>query len=479
MYLVIIVLYAVMLLAVGAVVSHRHSGNQAFFAGNHASPWYLVAFGMIGASVSGISVVSVPGMVSAVGWTYLQTCIGFFFGYLLVAYVLLPLYYSRNMTSIYEYLKERFGQRSRLTGSIIFVIAKIVTSASKLYIAVLVLQQFVFDGYDIPFWFTVLISVAVMWAYTYRSGIRTIVWTDALQTMFLLVAVVIMCVESFNMFNLDWQAVQVLLRDSGYTRTFLFGDWGSTQNFFKQFVSGMFIVVVMTGLDQDMMQKNLSCKTLAHSRKNMLCYGMAFVPVNLILLLLGTMVIVFAERNGMTLPDKADAVLPWFVASHMSAVAGVCFVLGVVSATFSSADSALTSITTSLSVDVFGIRYADQRHRIMLHSAVCAVFALLVIAFGYSSNRSIIDTIYTIVGYGYGPLLGMFSFGMFTKLIPPDRFIPVVAIISPVMCYIINSYTVAEFGYHFGYELLLLNGLLTFAGLYLCCIINKNQVINI
>lgn len=473
MYLTVIIIYAILLISVGYLMSKKHDSNAAFFAGNHASPWYLVAFGMIGASVSGISVVSVPGMVRAVGWTYLQTCIGFLFGYIAVAYVLLPLYYSKQLTSIYEYLKQRFGQRSRLTGAMIFIIAKTVSSASKLYIAVLVLQQFIFKEFGIPFWLTVVICVIIIWAYTYRSGIRVIVWTDALQTLFLIVSVIIMCVECYKLFGLDWHSVHGVLKETCYTQTFLFDDWESTQNFWKQFVSGIFIVVVMTGLDQDMMQKNLSCKTLKQSQTNMLCYGAAFIPVNLILLLLGAMIILYAERNGIILPEKPDDILPWFVATNMSSAAGVCFILGIVSATFSSADSALTSITTSLSVDVLQNRYNEKRQRIALHSAVCTMFALLVITFGYAQNSSIIDTIYTIVGYGYGPLLGLFSFGMFTKLTPPDRLIPVIAVLSPVLCYAINIYTSTVFDYRFGYELLLLNGIMTFAGLYLSCIFNK------
>lgn len=458
MYLTILIIYITILLGVGYLTSRKSTSNEAFFSGNHRSPWYLVAFGMIGASISGISVVSVPGMVLTSGWTYLQTCLGFFFGYIAVAYVLLPLYYKLKLTSIYEYLNGRFGSSSYHTGSIFFVIAKMVSSATKLYVAVLVLQHFIFDEWNIPFWLTVIICVTIIWLYTHRAGIRTIVWTDTLQTLLFIVAISIMCYEAWQLCDTKFAIL------SSQFSTFNFNDWHSTQYFWKQFISGIFIVIVMTGLDQDMMQKNLSCRTLRESQKNMLSYGIAFLPINFILLLLGSLIIIYTQQSSIILPNSPDKIMPFMVSEIMSPIVGICFILGIISASFSSADSALTSITTTLAVDIFKWKQ-DEKQRHILHIAICILFAITVILFGYTQNRSIIDTIYTIVGYAYGPLLGMFAFGLFTRYQVRDKLVPIIAITSPIICYSISTITSHIANYQWGYELLLLNGTLTFIGL--------------
>ena len=464
MYLTILLTYVAILLGVGYLTSRKEASNEAFFSGNHRSPWYLVAFGMIGASISGISVVSVPGMVTTSGWTYLQTCLGFFLGYIVVAYVLLPLYYRLKLTSIYEYLNSRFGSSSYHTGSMFFIIAKMVSSATKLYIAVLVLQHFIFSQWNIPFWLTVIICVTIIWLYTHRAGIKTIVWTDTLQTLFFIIAISIMCYEAYKLTNVQLSTFNFQLL------TFNFYDWRSTQYFWKQFISGIFIVIVMTGLDQDMMQKNLTCRTLLESQKNILSYGIAFLPINLILLLLGSLIVIYAQHSGITLPAEPDKIMPMVASTIMSPIASICFVLGIISASFSSADSALTSITTTLSVDIF--KWKDNTlRRQLLHIAVCTIFTTIVILFGYTQNRSIIDTIYTIVGYAYGPLLGLFTFGLFTRYQVRDRLVPLIAIASPILCYIINTLTTNYLNYQWGYELLLLNGIITFIGLF--CIRSK------
>ena len=460
MYLIILIIYIAVLLGVGYLTSRKSTSNEAFFSGNHRSPWYLVAFGMIGASISGISVVSVPGMVVTSEWSYLQTCLGFFFGYIIVAYVLLPLYYKQKLTSIYEYLNGRFGSSAYHTGSIFFVIAKMISSATKLYIAVLVLQHFIFDEWNVPFWLTVIVCVAVIWLYTHRAGIRTIVWTDTLQTLLFIVAISIMCYEAWQLCNTEFATINSLFS------TFNFDDWHSTRYFWKQFISGIFIVIVMTGLDQDMMQKNLSCNTLHESQKNMLSYGIAFLPINFILLLLGALCVIYAQQSGIMLPEAPDKIMPYMASEIMSPIVGICFVLGIISASFSSADSALTSITTTLAIDIFKWKQNENQRR-MLHISICALFAIIVILFGYTQNRSIIDTIYTIVGYAYGPLLGMFAFGLFTRYQVRDKLVPIIAIVSPLLCYTINSITSHYWGYYWGYELLLLNGLLVFVSLFL------------
>ncbi len=464
MYLIILIIYIIFLLGVGYLTSRKDASNEAFFSAEHRSPWYLVAFGMIGASISGISVVSVPGMVTTSGWTYLQTCLGFFFGYIIVAYVLLPLYYKLRLTSIYEYLNSRFGSSSYHTGSIFFVIAKLVTSATKLYIAVLILQHFIFNQWGIPFWVTTMICVTIIWLYTHRAGIKTIVWTDTLQTLFFIIAISVMCYEAYQLLNEQHSAFKLLLF-SNTTNTFVFDDWSSKQNFWKQFISGIFIVIVMTGLDQDMMQKNLTCSTLKESQKNMLSYGVAFLPINFILLLLGSLCVIYAQTQGIHLPSEPDKIMPMMASTIMSPIAGICFMLGIISASFSSADSALTAITTTLSIDIFRLK-ENNLLRKRVHFAVCLVFAIIVVSFGFTQNRSIIDTIYTIVGYAYGPLLGIFAFGLFTRYQVRDRLVPLVAIVSPLLCYIISTTTSYYWEYHWGYELLLLNGLLVFVSLF-------------
>ena len=467
LYIICFILYLLLLMGVSYFSSRRHADNGAFFSANRSAPWFVVAFGMIGASVSGISVVSVPGMVQSVGWTYLQTCLGFFVGYIAVAYILLPLYYRLNVTSIYQYLSSRFGQSSRLTGAWLFVVAKAVSSASKLFVAAIVLQQFVFEQLGCPFWLTVLICVFVIWLYTQRSGIKTIVWTDSLQTAFLLIAVAVMCIEVVSLVELDFGSVVNTLKDAPHTRIFVMDDFVSSRNFWKQFISGIFIVIVMTGLDQDMMQKNLTCSTLRKSQRNMLCYGAAFLPVNFLLLFLGSMIVLFATNNSVDIPTAPDAILPFVVSHYMSPVAGVAFMISIVAATFSSADSALTAITTSLSVDIFNIKQDDVHHRRLIHLAVSAVFTLMVLVFDSFRGNSVLDTIYTIVGYAYGPLLGLFSFGIITRRMPRGRVVPWIAVLSPIACFAINQLTTALYNYSFGYELLLLNGVITFIALWL------------
>lgn len=468
LYIVIILAYVLLLFTVEYLVSRKDTDNNAFFTGNHKSPWYLVAFGMIGASISGISVVSVPGMVGAVHWTYLQTCMGFIVGYLIVAFILLPLYYKLNLTSIYEYLNIRFGSKSYHIGSAFFVIAKLVSSATKLYVVILVLDMFVFSKLNVPFAVVAICIVAIIWLYTRRSGIKTIVWTDSLQTLFFILAVVFMCVDVFGMLP-DSFSFSEMYR-SKLTDIFVWNDASSPLFFWKQFVSGAFIVVVMTGLDQDMMQKNITCRTLRQSQKNMIVYGTAFLPVNFVLLLLGTAILFVARYNNITLPDTPDNILPFFVSNYMTSLSSVCLLLGIIAASFSSADSALASITTTLAVDFFNVKALSSCQAVVLrkrlHLLVAVAFSLLVIAFGYTNTDSIIDTIYTIVGYAYGPLLGLFAFGLFTRRVPCDAAVPYIAIASPVLCLIIKYLFSYFFNYIFGYELLLLNGLLTFSGLF-------------
>ena len=463
--LLILALYFALLYGVSRAVS-RAEGNSEFFGSSRKSPWHLVAFGMIGASVSGISFVSVPGMVVGSQMTYLQTCFGFILGYAVVAGVLLPLYYRLQLTSIYTYLGKRLGRKSEVTGASFFVISKLIGAALKFYVVCMILHEFVFQPLGVPFALTVALMVALIWVYTRRGGIRTLVFTDALQTACMLGALLLISLGVLRALNLTpWQAVDAI-RDNAMSRVFVFDDWMSKQNFWKQFVSGAFIVVVMTGLDQDMMQKNLTCRTLRESQKNMCCYGLAFVPVNLLFLSLGVLLTMLAANLNVPLPENTDTLLPMFAATgKLGLWAQVLFTLGIVSASFSSADSALTSLTTTYCIDIRR-QATDERLRRRAHLGICTLFVACILVFRYAQSTSLLDAIYTIVSYTYGPLLGLFAYGLFTRRHVWDSATPYIAVAAPLLCYAIAQTTKAMLGYTFGYELLLLNGGLTFGALW-------------
>ena len=490
--LLIVIAYFVLLFAISRLVV-RKGGNNTFFRAGRRSPWYMVAFGMVGASISGVTFISVPGMVLSSQMTYLQVCIGFILGYVAVAYVLLPVYYRLNLTSIYAYLGERLGHRSYQTGAWFFLLSKMVGAAVKFYVVCLILQQMVLSDLGVPFPLTVAVMVLLIWLYTRRGGVRTLVFTDMFQTVCLFTAlllIIYIVVKAMNMSVAD--AVRAVAADER-SRVFVFDDWLSPHNFWKQLLSGAFIVVVMTGLDQDMMQKNLTCRTLREAQKDMCSYGVAFLPANLLFLALGVLLAQFFESQGVSLPTKGDELLPMAVNSsqftvHSSQLAvhssqftvhssqlvesvqssmfnlQSLFVLGIVAASFSSADSALTSLTTCYCIDIKKAPASEDLRR-RAHIVICLLFMIFILAFDALNNRSLIDAIYTIVGYTYGPLLGLFAFGLFTRWQVRDRWVPVVCIASPFICYITNEMAATYWCYHFGYELLLLNGLLSFLGL--------------
>lgn len=476
--LLTISLYFGMLLLVARLTS-RNSDNDAFFRGNRRSPWYIVSFGMIGTSISGVTFVSVPGMVRNIDMTYMQTCMGFFFGYLIIAHVLLPLYYRLNLTSIYTYLGDRLGRHSYKTGASFFLLSKIVGAAARLYLVCLILQNYVFGAYQIPFAATVIGIVVLIWLYTRRSGIRTIVWTDSIQTLCLLLALGLILYQVSTQLNLDFSGLVQTVKESEHSRIFVFDDWQSKQNFFKQFISGIFITIVMTGLDQDMMQKNLSCKSLREAQKNMYCYGISFVPVNFLFLSLGILLLIMASQLNLTLPTSGDDILPLFAANgYLGYAVLIFFTIGIIAAAFSSADSALTALTTSFCIDILGVdklpeKEAEKRRK-RVHLGMAIVFIAFILLFKAVNNKSVIDAIYIIASYTYGPLLGLFTFGLFTKMHPRDRFVPYVAIASPLLCYAIDRLTFTYTGYQFGYEMLMFNGFLTFMGLTCLSIKTKN-----
>ena len=464
--LLTIAVYFLLLLVVSKLTARRHD-NDAFFRGNRQSPWYMVAFGMIGASISGVTFVSVPGMVSGIGMTYMQTCLGFILGYAAVAFILLPVYYRYNLTTIYSYLNDRLGNRSYTTGASFFILSKMTGAAARFYVVCIILQHFVLDAYGVPFPLTVLLMIVLIWLYTRQSGIRTLVWTDTLQTFCMFAALILIIYSVTEALGMSiGEAVQAVAADSR-SRIFVFDDPMSRQYFWKQFLSGIFIVIVMTGLDQDMMQKNLTCKSLGEAQKDMCSYGFAFVPANLLFLTLGVLLCLLAERQGVALPAAGDELVPMFAASgRLGQTVVVLFTLGIVSAAFSSADSALTALTTSCCVDILR-RPDDERLRRRVHIVMAVVFIGFVMLFRAVNSPSVIDAIYVMCSYTYGPLLGLFAYSLFTKRGVNDRAVPYIAVASPLICFAIDQWSKACTDYQFGYELLMLNGALTFLGLWL------------
>lgn len=446
----------------------RKANNDTFYMANRNSPWYMVAFGMVGASISGISFVSVPGMVMKMDMTYLQMCLGFILGYFVVAFVLLPIFYKYKFTTIYSYLQQRLGRQSYLTGAGFFLLSKMTGAAVRFYVVCIILQEFVFDGVGLPFPVTVAGMVALIWLYTRRGGVKTLVWTDSFQTFCLFAALLLIIYKVIGALDMTVdEAVRAVAVDS-HSRIFVFDDWVSRQNFWKQFLSGVFVVVVMTGLDQDMMQKNLTCKSLREAQKDMCSYGVAFVPANLLLMSLGVLLLMLARSRGVDLPAMSDDLLPMFTASGaLGSAVVVLFTIGIVAASFSSADSALTALTTSFCVDICG-KPDDERLRKRAHLGMAVVFVLFILGFKVINSTSVIDAIYILCSYTYGPLLGLFAFSLLAGRRPVrDRWVPYICITSPAICFAIDMMTTQMTGYKFGYELLMLNGMLTFAGLWL------------
>lgn len=434
---------------------------------------------MIGATISGVTFVSVPGMVRGMDMTYMQTVFGFFFGYMIVAHILLPLYYRLNLTSIYGYLGTRIGVNAYRTGSFFFLLSRMLGTAAKLYLVCLILHTHVFQDMHIPFWVIAVGSVALVWIYTHKSGIKTIVWTDTLQTFCLIAALLFIIYFTIQKLDVGFDGIVQTIRHSEHSRIFVFDDWMSRQNFFKQFFSGIFIVIVMTGLDQDMMQKNLSCKSLKDAQKNMYTYGFAFTPVNFLFLALGVLLLTLAAQQNIQLPTLNDDILPMFCTSGiLGGSILIFFTIGIIAAAFSSADSALTALTTSFCVDILGVQREEakraKRTRLKVHVMISVLFVLIILAFKAVNNRSVIDAIYMIASYTYGPLLGLFVFGLFTKRKPRDKYVPYICIASPLICLATDFLVKQYVGYTFGYEMLMVNGGITFAGLWLSAIENGN-----
>lgn len=450
----------------------RSGSNADFFKASRQSPWYLVAFGMIGASLSGVTFISVPGWVEASQFSYFQVVLGYTVGYAVIGTVLLPLYYRLNLTSIYTYLDGRFGKASYKTGASFFLISRVVGASFRLYLVANVLQLLVFDTMGVPFWLTVTLTILLIWLYTFKSGIKTIVWTDTLQTLFMLIAVGVAIYYVSQDLGLSPTSLFGFIADSDLSKMFFFEDWKSGEHFAKQFISGAFIAIVMTGLDQDMMQKNLTCRSLKDAQKNMFWFTIVLTIVNFVFLGLGLLLTVYAENNGIT--AKKDELFP-FIATQANLGMGIaiCFILGLIAAAYSSADSALTSLTTSFSIDILEIekKYdAAQQVRIRkrIHILTSIVLILVIVIFKYIiADESVIAKLFVFAGYTYGPLLGLYTYGLFTSWKVKDKLVPLVAIASPILAYVISYLASINLNFEFGFFILILNGLLTFVGLVL------------
>ena len=451
----------------------KEDSNDAFFKANKSAPWYLVAFGMIGASLSGVTFISVPGAVEAKQFGYLQVVFGYFFGYLIIAYVLLPIYYKLNLTSIYTYLKDRFGNTSYKTGSVAFLISRTVGAAFRLFLVSKVLQLLIFDQYHIPFTVTVIITIALIWLYTFKGGIKTIIFTDTLQTLFMLISVVVAI--AFLASALDLNSISEIyanIKGSPMSKTFFLDDVNDAQYFIKSFLAGMFITITMTGLDQDMMQKNLTCKNLKEAQKNMVSFSIVLIFVNVLFLVLGLMLTQYADMHNIT--ERKDDLFPTIaMLPEIGIMTSAFFLLGLIAAAYSSADSALTSLTTSFCIDIIELdkkpKESQKKVRKRAHIFISLVLVVIIVLFDtIFKDVSVIWELFKAAGYTYGPLLGLFAYGIFTKAELKDKYVWIIAIIAPIVSYLINTYSIDLLnGYQIGFEILIINGLLTFFGLIL------------
>ncbi len=462
--------YFLLLITISFLTS-RNANNASFFLGNKKSPWYIVAFGMISASLSGVTFISVPGWVIDSNFSYMQMVLGYLVGYFVIANVLMPLYYRLNLTSIYTYLDKRFGYYSYKTGASFFMLSRVIGAAFRLFLVANVLQITVFNTLNIPFELTVIITILLIWLYTFKGGIKTIIWTDSLQTLFMLIAVGVSIYLISKDMGLDFKGLVNTVSESKYSKVFFFEDINHPYYFFKQFFAGAFIAIVMTGLDQDMMQKNLSCRNIKEAKKNMYWFSLTLVPVNLMFMSLGVLLIVFSQQHGIPIPERSDDLFPLIaMQGYLPPVVSFFFIIGLVAAAYSSADSALTALTTSFTVDILNTQNLNEKKlklvRKKVHVGVSVALVIVILIFNAINNESVISAIFRVAGYTYGPLLGLYSFGLLTSRKVIDKFVPYIVIVSPILCIAINHFSEALFnGYKFGFELLILNGFITFVGL--------------
>lgn len=475
----ILSVYFLMLIAV-SLYTARGADTNTFFTANRQSPWYLVAFGMIGTSLSGVTFVSIPGSVANIQFSYFQVVLGYLLGYLVIGTVLMPLYYRLNLISIYTYLEKRFGFWSYKSGSAVFLVSRTVGSAVRLYVAAGVLQYALFQPLGIPFEVSVAITILLIWVYTFKGGVKTIIITDTLQTLFLVTAVILTIILVARELDLaSTSEIIKTVRESGYSKIF-FWEVNDPKNFFKQFLAGAFIAVVMTGLDQDLMQKNLTCKNIGEAQKNMFWFTVVLVVVNLLFLSLGALLYLYASAKGITPPARTDDFYPMLALDNLGPVVGITFLLGITAATYASSDSALTALTTSFCVDFMDIGNKPEKKRATIkfwvHIGFSVLFYLVIIAFNKLNSKEVITAVFDLAGYTYGPLLGLFSFGVLTRTGIRDKWVPLVCVAAPLLTYILNQNSVEWFnGYQFGFERLIINGLITFLGLWILSIGKKND----
>ena len=492
--LIITVLVCYFLVLIGiSILTSRKATSETFFTGDRQSPWYLVAFGMIGASLSGVTFISVPGKVINDGMAYFQVVLGYVLGYIVIAQLLMPLYYRLNVTSIYEYLEKRLGFISYKTGAAFFILSRTLGSAIRLYLATIVLQLFLFEGLGVPYWVTACITILLIWVYTFKGGIKTIVYTDTFQTFFLVSSVIICTVIVAQTLNVDliglWDKISQSKTSTGHSlsRIFVLDDSNAKNYFFKHFFGGMFLAIAMTGLDQDLMQKNLTCKNIKEAQKNMYSFTVVLVATNFLFLILGGALYVYANSKGVDLPLKTDHTFPTLALTEFGTLAGIFFLLGITASSYASADSALAALTTGFCIDFLNFKNKEEKSKkrtmLFVHIGFSVLFLIIILGTNWYIEKNpktdIIDMILTLASYTYGPLIGLFAFGIFTKRNALNIAVPFICIIIPAICYITDKHSINWLnGYKFGYEMLIINGLLTFIALYASSFLTNKPSLN-
>jgi SSS family transporter len=475
----ILVVYFLVLITISYFTS-KGADSNTFFTANRQSPWYLVAFGMIGSSLSGVTFVSVPGNVGKIGFAYFQLVLGYLLGYWVIIGVLMPLYYRLNVISIYTYLEQRFDTISYKTGAFFFLVSRTIGSSLRLFLAATVLQLFLFDAWGVPFWVTVATTIALIWVYTFKGGVKTIVWTDSFQTLFLVTAVAVTVWQIADKLNFSFGDMVAAIQDNGYARIFHFDDANSTLFFPKQFFGGAFIAITMTGMDQEIMQKNLTCKNIGEAQKNMFWFSLTLVIVNLLFLTLGALLYIYSKQKGIDIPAASDELYPRLAFNELGPFVGILFLLGITASSYASADSALAGLTTSFCIDFLKFKNkteaVKQKQKFVVHIGFSVLFLLIILIFKEVNEKSVIDAVLNVAGYTYGPLLGLFSFGLFTKLQVRAKLVPVVCVLAPMLSYFISSNSEKWLdGYKIGFEILIINGLLTVLGLFLISDFQKKK----
>jgi SSS family transporter len=475
----ILIVYFLVLITISYFTS-KGADSNTFFTANRQSPWYLVAFGMIGSSLSGVTFVSVPGNVGKIGFAYFQLVLGYLLGYWVIIGVLMPLYYRLNVISIYTYLEQRFDTISYKTGAFFFLVSRTIGSSLRLFLAATVLQLFLFDAWGVPFWVTVATTIALIWVYTFKGGVKTIVWTDSFQTLFLVTAVAVTVWQIADKLNFSFGDMVAAIQDNGYARIFHFDDANSTLFFPKQFFGGAFIAITMTGMDQEIMQKNLTCKNIGEAQKNMFWFSLTLVIVNLLFLTLGALLYIYSKQKGIDIPAASDELYPRLAFNELGPFVGILFLLGITASSYASADSALAGLTTSFCIDFLKFKNkteaVKQKQKFVVHIGFSVLFLLIILIFKEVNEKSVIDAVLNVAGYTYGPLLGLFSFGLFTKLQVRAKLVPVVCVLAPMLSYFISSNSEKWLdGYKIGFEILIINGLLTVMGLFLISDFQKKK----